>query len=312
MDNGKKVLIFGVSGFVGHYLAEEFHNNGYDVFGCDLERTPNLNDYIKFENCDILDKDAVVKCVSLIKPDYIVNLAAISSVGQSWNNPQKTVAINVEGAINILEAVRLFAPFVKVLLIGSSEEYAASDFPISESSPLDASNPYGISKIMQEKYAELYRLRYKMNVFYVRAFNHIGPMQSDRFVIPSWCKQISGIAKGEQEPIMHIGNTLVKRDFSDVRDVVRAYRMIVENGNCERVYNVGSGKIVCLSDILNHLISLSNKEITIVPDESLVRKNEAPVIWCDNSLIKTELGWEPEYSLFDTLTEIYYTYFEKT
>ena len=267
MYNGKKLLIFGVSGFVGHYLSEEFHNNGYEVAGCDIIKSFSVPDYVQFEMCDILDGNSVKECIEKASPDYIINLAAISSVGQSWIIPQKTIAINVEGSINVLESARLIDSSIRVLLIGSSEEYAVSDLQLSEESPLDGSNPYGISKIMQEKFAELYRTKYNMQVFYVRAFNHIGSRQSERFVIPSWCKQIAEISKGERTPIMHIGNIHVKRDFSDVRDVVRAYRMIIENGNCEKIYNVGSGITFCLSDILNHLISLSNTSIKAVIDE---------------------------------------------
>ncbi|MGN0612858.1 MAG: GDP-mannose 4,6-dehydratase [Porcipelethomonas sp.] len=308
MNKDRKVLIFGVSGFVGHYLSEEFNNHGYDVSGCDLAKSSFVPDYVKFKVCDILDEESVKECILSTVPDYIINLAAISSVGQSWIMPQKTVAVNVQGALNILETVRSSNSSAKILLIGSSEEYASSDNPISENAELNGSNPYGISKIMQEKYAELYRKKYGMTIFYVRAFNHIGPGQSERFVIPSWCRQVAEISRGEKNPVMKIGNTHVKRDFSDVRDVVRAYRMILEKGDREKMYNVGSGNIICLNDILLHLISLSNAKVTVVVDESLIRKNEASVIWCDNSLIKSELNWAPEHNLFDTITEIYNMY----
>lgn len=308
MNNEKKVLIFGVSGFVGHYLSEEFHNSGYDVAGCDLEKASSVPGYVQFSSCDILDTDQVQKCVSSTAPDYIVNLAAVSSVGRSWSMPQKTVAINVEGALNILEAVRSSEIPAKILLIGSSEEYVSSDRPIAENSELDGTNPYAISKIMQEKFAKLYRNKYHMQIFYVRSFNHIGPGQSDNFVIPSWCKQVAEISQGKRDPVMHVGNTHVRRDFSDVRDVVAAYHKIIESGDCEKVYNVGSGKITDLQKILEHILSLCDRDIKIVTDEKLVRKNESDVIWCDNSLIRMELGIIPQHDIFDTICEIYNSY----
>lgn len=304
----KTLLIFGASGFVGSHLAAEFYNNGYDIYGADIKSSDSVPEYVKFEKCDLLDCNAVEGLIEAVNPTHIVNLAAVSSVGQSWEMPQTTVEINVVGALNILEAVRKYCKTTKTLLIGSSEEYRPSENAISEDAELNSTNPYGISKIMQEQFAELYRHKYDMEIFYARAFNHIGPGQTDRFVISSWCKQAAEISKGIREPIMNVGNVYVKRDFTDVRDVVRAYRMIMEKGDCNKVYNVGSGKTICLTDILNHIISLTNKEIKIIVDESLVRKNENNIVWCDNLSIEKEIGWSCKYDVFDTITEIYNKY----
>lgn len=304
----KTLLIFGASGFVGSHLAAEFYNNGYDIYGADIKKSDSVPEYVKFEKCDLIDCNAVERLIETVNPTHIVNLAAVSSVGQSWEMPQTTVKINVVGALNILEAVRKHCKTAKTLLIGSSEEYRPSENAISEDAELNSTNPYGISKIMQEQFAELYRCKYDMEIFYVRAFNHIGPGQTDRFVISSWCKQAAEISKGIRETIMNVGNVYVKRDFTDVRDVVCAYRMIMEKGDCNKVYNVGSGKTICLTDILNHIISLTNKEIKIIVDESLVRKNENHIICCDTSFIEKEIGWSCKYDIFDTITEIYNKY----
>lgn len=308
MGTNKKALIFGISGFVGHYLADELNDNGYEVFGCDVVRSDFVQDNAAFYECDILNADEVNEIVRRVAPQYIFNLAAVSSVGQSWQMPQKTVEINVVGALNILEAIKNNDPSVKVLLIGSSEEYSQSDNSLSESSPLDGSNPYGISKIMQEKYADLYRKKYGMRVYYVRSFNHIGPRQSERFVIPSWCKQVAEISDGLKEPEMTIGNVYLIRDFTDVRDVARAYRMVIEYDNCDQVYNVGNGKAVKLKEILDHLIDLSGQNIKLVVDEKLIRKNESSIIRCDNSLISNTIGWTVEHEIFDTIDEVYWMY----
>ena len=297
-----KVLIFGVSGFVGPYLAEEFHSHGYEVFGSDIVRTEKIPGYVKFFECDILDKDAVFKLIDSVKPTHIVDLAAVSSVGLSWKIPQKTIAVNVEGTLNILEAAKEILP--KILLIGSSEEYEISDRPISESTPLNANNPYGISKIMQEQFSKIYRQRYGMKIFHVRAFNHTGVGQSDSFVLPSFCKQAAEIEKSGKPGVIKVGNLSAKRDFSHVKDVVRAYRMILESDDCETVYNVGSGMAHGLDDMLNYILKFSRQEITVEVDPERFRPADTPIICCDNTLIREKLGWKPQCSVFEALGEI--------
>lgn len=305
----KSVLIFGISGFVGYYAAEEFSRNGYTIAGCDVVKSPSVPDYAEFFECDILNPDNVEKIINSVKPGYIINLAAVSSVGASWKNPQKTIAVNVEGVLNILEAARKCEELPKILLVGSSEEYAVSDKPLNEKSELNANNPYGISKAVQEQFAEMYRNRYGMKIYNVRPFNHTGVGQNDNFVIPSWCRQAAEIAKGKRAPVMMVGNLEVKRDFSDVRDIVRAYRMIIESEDCLTVYNVGSGNAVSLKELLDHIIFLTRYDVEINIDEELIRPTDNPYICCDNGLIDERLGWKPEYSIFDTVRELYDFYF---
>lgn len=297
-----KALLFGAGGFVGPYLAREMEAHGYEVYGSGrAESGPAGMPYVR---ADILDAAQVEGAISALRPDDIVNLAGISSVGRSWAMPQAAVEANVIGALNILEAARKQPRMPKVLLIGSSEEYAPSDRPIDETSPLDANNPYGISKVMQERFAALYRSRYGMKVYCVRPFNHTGVGQKDTFVIPSWCKQAAEISKSGKPGVMRVGNLEVKRDFSDVRDVVRAYRMILESDDCETVYNVGSGKAIALRELLEYIVSLSEQPITVETDPALIRPVDTPFICCDRTLIKEKLGWEPEYTLFETVREM--------
>ena len=298
----KRVLIFGVGGFVGGYLTREFQQHGYEVFGSDaVDRHP---EGISFWKADLLNAEAVHKLVAEVRPDAIVNLAAISSVGLSWKIPQATIQVNVVGALNILEAAKACEPMPRVLFIGSSEEYAQSDQPISELSPLDANNPYGISKITQERFAQSYRDRYGMRVYCVRAFNHTGVGQNENFVIPSWCRQTAEISKSGNPGVMRVGNLNVRRDFGDVRDVVRAYRMVLESDDCSQVYNIGTGNSVFLKDLLEHIVSLSEQPITIEIDPALIRPVDTPYICCDHSLITEKLGWKPEHTLFDTVREM--------
>ncbi len=297
-----KALIFGAGGFAGPYLARELAAHGYEV--CGSGRSESGPAGLSYVRADILDAAKVESVISSARPDAIINLAGISSVGQSWAMPQVTVESNVTGALNILEAARKQPNMPRVLLIGSSEEYAPSDKPISERSPLDANNPYGISKVMQERFAALYRARYGMKVYCVRPFNHTGVGQRDTFVIPSWCKQAAEISNSGKPGVMRVGNLDVKRDFSDVRDVVRAYRMILESDDCETVYNVGSEKAIALRELLEYIVGLSEQPITIEVDPALIRPIDTPFVCCDRSLIKEKLGWEPQYALFDTVREM--------
>lgn len=301
----KKVLIFGVSGFVGRYLAEEFLSHNYLVIGSDQEKNPSLPKDVSFISADILDEQAVIEIIQNVQPDIVVNLAAISSVGASWGIPQTTVTVNVIGALNILEATRIVNPNCKVLFIGSSEEYVISKYPMSEDRELDATNPYGISKVTQEQFAKMYRDYYKMKVYCVRAFNHTGIGQKDSFVLPSWCKQVAEIDKSGKPGTIKVGNLSVQRDFSHVKDIVRAYRMVVESDDCGIIYNIGSGKAYKLEDMLNYIISLCSQKVYIEIDKGRFRPSDQPVICCDHSLITNQLGWEPELSVFDALKELF-------
>jgi len=303
-----RALIFGVGGFVGRYLTQELQAHGYTVSGSDLLESCSLPGNAEYYKANILDAEEVRSLVGQLSPDVIVDLAAISSVGASWNIPQMTMAVNVYGSLNVIEAARQLSPMPKILFIGSSEEYEASDEPMNEEQSLNANNPYGISKMAQERFAELYRIKYGMQIYCVRPFNHTGIGQKDTFVLPSFCKQAAEIEKSGQAGVIRVGNLAARRDFSDVRDVVRAYRMILEQGDCSRIYNVGSGKAYSLQELLEYIISLSNQDIQIEVDPERFRPIDTPVICCDAGRIREELGWQPEYSIFDTVRGLYESY----
>lgn len=311
VKKNKRALLFGAMGFVGKYLSRELAGNGYEVFGSDLIEFTGEGSFDGYFRCDLLDAKGVSALLEEVRPTHVVNLAAISSVGLSWKIPGKTVEVNVCGTINILEAARQHCPDAKILLIGSSEEYEISDQPLSETAALSANNPYGISKSVQESFSELYRARYGMSICRVRAFNHTGVGQADTFVIPSWCRQAAEISAGGQPGVMRVGNTQVCRDFSHVEDVVRAYRLILEKGSSGAVYNVGSGRAVRLSELLEYIVSLSEQPIDVCVDEELFRPADNPVICCDNRLIRSQLGWEPEYSIYDAVRQMFHAYTEE-
>lgn len=305
-----KVLIFGAGGFVGSYLSQEFLENGYKVYGSDKARGNMLPKEVEYMEANILNSEKIESLIKSIAPDIIFNLAAISSVGASWNIPQATISINVIGALNIMEAARKIKNRPKIMFIGSSEEYTISDFPMSENRPLNASNPYGISKVMQEQFAKIYREQYGLKIYCVRPFNHTGIGQKDTFVLPSFCKQVAAIEKTGKPGIIKVGNLTVKRDFSHVKDIVRAYRMIVESDNCELIFNIGSGKAYSLGKMLKYIIDLGTQKIDIEVDQNRFRPTDQPVTCCDHSLITSKLGWEPKYTVFDALKEMFDYYYK--
>ena len=307
----KSVIIFGIGGFVGNYLAQEFLAHGYRVYGSDIVENEGLDARVVFQKANLLDAEQILSFVQKVNPDIIVNLAAISSVGQSWNMPQTTIEVNVVGALNILEAARKQENKPRVLFVGSSEEYEVQEADIDECVPLNANNPYGISKMTQESFAKLYRERYDMKVYCVRPFNHTGIGQRDSFVLPSFCKQVAEIEKSGKAGMIKVGNLTAIRDFSHVKDIVRAYRMIVESETCDRIYNVGSGEAYSIREMLDYIISLSTQEITVEVDPARVRPVDTPRICCDNRLIQAELGWKPEYTIHDAIKEMYQYYVEQ-
>lgn len=301
----KKVLIVGACGFVGKYLIEEFKCNDYEVIACDINNKNIESKDIEYHNMDILNKEDVNNVVKLYKPDYIVNLAAISSVGLSWSIPAKTIEVNVVGTLNLLDAVREFNKKCKVLLIGSSEEYEAKNSPLKETDNIDANNPYGISKVAQENFAKLYKEKYGLNIVCTRSFNHIGVGQLEQFVIPSFCKQVAQIDKANKPGKIFVGNLSAYRDMSDVKDIVKVYRALLENETKELVYNVGSGNSYKIEDLLKYIISLSNQQIEIVIDKEKMRPIDTPYICCDNTKIKK---YFTNIDIKTTIKEIYEFY----
>lgn len=299
----KKALIFGIGGFVGPYLARELQSHGYRVYGADSKDVGNETFFDGFYKSDILDKISVKRAIEEVRPTHIINLAAVSSVALSWKIPDVTMQVNVNGTLNIFNSCLELNIKPRILLIGSSEEYVMCNHPIDENVPLNSNNPYGISKIAQEQFAKIYREKYNWEIFCVRAFNHIGPGQRFSFAISSWCKQVADVQKGLQNPIIKVGNLDVSRDFTDVRDIVKAYRMVIESKDSSQVYNIGSGKAYSLRDILLKICSFSSKKISIEVDKELLRSNDTSFICCNPKKIQNELGWKPEIDVIENSLE---------
>ena len=277
-----KTVVVGAAGFVGKYLVRELESARHSVVAADI---PEVN---------LLNADQIDALIEGAKPDAVVNLAAISSVGASWKCPTDTISVNVNGTLNLLEAIRKHAPHAKTLLIGSAEEYAVPEgrVPLKETDPLNASNPYGISKIAQENFAQLYRQKYGMKIVCTRSFNHTGVGQTTAFALPSFVNQVATIEKSGKPGTIKVGNLGALRDFSDVRDVVHAYRMLIENETQHDTYNVGSGVAHKVGDLLGTIISFASVKISIEEDPEKMRPIDVPYQCCDNTRIKNLGYWK--------------------
>lgn len=270
----RKALITGINGFVGPYLQHELEKNGYDVYGIDLNGGSD-----KIFSCDITNFDSVLDVMLKIKPDFIFHLAGFSSVAKSFENPELCFKINVDGTKNLLDAVVKSGLKPRVLIVSSAEVYGRPKYiPIDEKHPLDPVSPYGKSRVEQEKLA----LSYNLPVIISRSFNHTGPGQPATFVIPSFKKQVSEAKDGDT---IFVGNLDLVRDFSDVRDVVHAYRTLIEKGKVGEVYNVGSGVGYKLRDILDKMIKESGKKLKVEVDPKKYRDVDIPKLVCDNKKI---------------------------
>ncbi len=303
----KKVLLIGAAGFVGSYLCRYFQQNTeMEVILTKLEGE-HLNGLSeRVYDLNILEEDSILDLLERVKPDFICHLAAQSSVALSWKKPALTIDINIKGSVNLLEAIVKSTINPRVLLIGSGEEYGhinSNEVPINENNLLRPGNIYAATKACQNMLGKIYSDAYNIDIMSVRAFNHIGPNQSERFVVADFCKQVADIEKGKQSPVLKVGNLSAKRDFTDVRDVVRGYAMLLDKGVRGETYNMGSGHAVEIRDILEKIISLSTRDIRIEVDKNKLRPVDIPIIEADTSKIYECCGWKPEISLEQTIQE---------
>lgn len=305
----KQALIIGAAGFVGSYLIDHIQKNC--IWSIAATKMPGEKIEIEAEgieicDLDILDRAAVEALILRLKPDYVFHLAAQSSVALSWKNPGLTVDVNIKGSLNVLDALRLLDSEPKVLLIGSSEEYGPirpGSLPVTEETLLRPGNIYAATKACQNMLGSIYHNAYGMDVMMVRAFNHIGPNQAPLFVVADFCRQAARIEKGLQEPEIKVGNLSARRDFTDVRDVVRAYVLLVERGKAGETYNVGSGQPIAIREILDRILKLAGVSIQVTIDPERLRPVDVPVIEADISKLKACTGWKPEIALDTTLSE---------
>ena len=304
-----KVLITGICGFVGGYLYRYLAKAGHTVCGTRLEgeRIPEFLKDTEIHVLDLTHKEAVGDVLRASRPDAVCHLAAQSSVALSWKDPALTWQVNVIGTIHLLEGVRALGLHPRILLIGSSEEYGkveSYEFPPSEFHPLRPANPYAASKAGQEMLGKLYTEAYGMEIVMVRAFNHTGPGQTPAFVIPDFAKRIAMMEKGRMPKELLVGNLDAVRDFSDVRDIVRGYAMLLEQGKAGEAYNIGSGQGYAIKDLLDRLLAMTEEAITVSPDPERMRPSDVPVLVGDIGKIREQIGWEPEIPMDKTLRDV--------
>ena len=299
----KKVLVTGSGGFVGRVLTSTLQANGYEIWGVDRRPDPD-GAPDRMITADLNDKKAVDKVLDDIQPDSIVHLAAQASAGQSFDEPHFTIQNNLLPVLHILESLRLSGASTRLLVVGSAEVYGpviADELPLSEAHAPNPVSPYALSKWLQEQCCTQYAARYGTDVVMTRSFNHTGAGQSDTFALPSFARQIVDIKKGKGEPEVAVGNIEVRRDFLDVRDVCRAYQLLLERGKSGAVYNVCSGISWSLRDMLRKLAKFAGVDVTFRVDEGRMRPVDIEDLRGDNTNLITDTGWERLKSIDDML-----------
>lgn len=305
-----KVLITGADGFVGRHLAAFLAlEEGAEVLGLDL-RPPRGDipwDRCEFGVCDVLDREMVFSYVKRFGPGYVFHLAAQSSVRRSWENPQLTYDIALQGQSNVLDALREAEVDARVHVACSAEEYGKvgeEDLPIAEDHPLRPASPYALSKVMQDYHAVFCHQAYGIKTIVTRAFNMTGPGQSPEFVVSDFARQIAEAEAGLRETVMRVGNLEARRDFSDVRDLVGAYWLILQKGVPGEAYNVCSGCDHSIQEILDLLLSMSRVSIEVEVDPNRLRKADIPVLRGDGEKMRELVGRTPTCSLERTLGDV--------
>ncbi|UCE41972.1 MAG: GDP-mannose 4,6-dehydratase [Candidatus Aminicenantes bacterium] len=301
------IFITGATGFVGCYLRKFLKSPEHDIWGSAYPEVPDVSSDDHIFYLDIRSDKDVFKCIQEIKPDWVFHLAAISNVRHSWNRRKETLETNIIGTLNLFEGIREFSPGARVLFISSSDIYgmrSLSKGPLTEKEEVLIMNPYAYTKWSAELLSEFYTRIENMDIVIARSFPHTGPGQSADFVCSDWAFQIARIEKGLSDPLIQVGDISVERDFTDVRDVVRAYVRLMEKGRVGEVYNVCSGRSYSLESILTRLLSFSQKEISVRVDSRRLRKVDIPRLVGDNRKIKEAISWESRIPIEQSLKDL--------
>lgn len=308
----RKALVTGIAGFAGSHLSELLLKEHIEVFGFyhpshSTENINHIKDKLNLIACDVLVKKTVEESTKKIKPDLVFHLSAFSSPPQSFLNPQATLNNNIEGQLNLLESLAKINSNAKILIIGSSEEYGdipKKYLPANEDTPFAPTSPYAVSKIAQDMLGLQFFLHNKLKIVRVRPFNHIGPRQAPMFVVPSFASQVAQLEK-QGGGILKVGNVETYRDFTDVRDMVKAYLLALDMGKFGEVYNIGSARSIKIKEVLEKLLSFTKAKIKIQVEKSRLRTKDTQEVICNFTKFKKQTGWEPKIpidtTLFDTI-----------
>jgi GDP-4-dehydro-6-deoxy-D-mannose reductase len=272
-----------------------------------MENVIHIQDKVNFCEADLKDIVSLKKCLAEARPDRIFHLAAQSFVPTSWRCPAETFAINAIGQINLFEAVLSLNISPRIQVAGSSEEYGlvnSDEIPMRETNPLRPLSPYAVSKVAQDMLGWQYFKSYGLEVVRTRGFNHTGPRRGEVFICSNFAKQIVEIEKNKRKPVICVGNLQAKRDFTDVRDIARAYWLCLEKGNAGDVYNIGTGKTYSIRDVLDRLLTLSKVEVKIEVDPTRLRPSDVPVLLCDSTKFRKLTGWAPQIPFEQSLQDL--------
>lgn len=310
-----RIFVTGVAGFVGrHLLGHLMAAGGYEVHGADHAPLDELPDpdalrsgLASYRSLEVLDAGAMEAWVREGKPDQIVHLAAQASGAESLERPAATYRVNALGALNLFEAARTTGSRAPLLLVGSADIYGSGPpgQRIREDAPIRPRNPYAVSKAAQDALGEVYAATYGVNVIRTRTFTHTGPGQRPRFALAGFADQLARIDAGLAPPEIRVGNLDTVREYGDVRDVVRAYRLLLERGETGEAYNVGTGRGHLLRDLLEKLIAISSVRAAVVTDPARVRARDTDHLVGDPGKLEVLTGWTPTYSTEQTLADLY-------
>jgi len=308
----KKILVTGITGFVGSHMADFLLGEGFEVYGlcrwrASHENILHLNNKVKLIEADLLDAHSLEKLIFEVRPELIFHLAAQSYVPASWTSPAVTLETNVVGPANLFESVRRAQIDPVIQIACSSEEYGLvkpNEIPIKETSPLRPLSPYAVGKVAMDYLGYQYFKSYGMKIVRTRGFNHTGPRRGEVFAESSFAKQIAEIEKGKKEPVVYVGNLEAKRDYTDVRDMVRGYFLAATKGKPGEVYNISQDKAWKIADVLDYLISLSKVKVKVKNDPLRMRPSDVPILIGDSSKFRRQTGWKPKIPLKQTFRDL--------
>ena len=305
-----RVLITGAAGFVGRHLAAHLlAEGGSEIWGVARagRAVHGLDPRVRLVVADLRDRQAVDTAIDQVRPEAVYHLAGQASVARSLADPLDTILNNVVGQVNVLEACARMVPDARILVVGSNEEYGLTrtdELPIAETKELRPVSPYAVSKVTQDLLGHQYFATHGLKVIRVRPFTHTGPGQASQFVTPAFARQLAEMEIGRREHCMRVGFLDGQRDFTDVRDVVRGYHLLVQHGKPGDVYNLGRGAARSVRSILDGLLELTTVSPTIEVDPSMMRPLEMPVMYADCTKIHAETGWKAEISFEQTLRDV--------
>jgi GDP-4-dehydro-6-deoxy-D-mannose reductase len=303
-----KIFITGATGFVGRHLINLLSSPEYAIFGTSFPEKPGPDEKKKnIVYLDIRSEKGITEAIKKAQPDWIFHLAALSNVRLSWEKRKETLETNLMATFYLFEAARKVALQARILFVSSSDVYGALSppkKPFKEDDPFHVTSPYAFTKMSGEILSEFYVQIEKLDIIVARSFPHTGPGQSPEYVCSDWACQIAQIEKGMTDQVIRVGNIELQREFLDVRDVVKAYVLLMKKGRRGEAYNVCSGKALSLKEILGILLSYSSKKIEVNVDPQKQRKVDIPYLLGDNNKIKRETSWEPEIPLEKTLRDL--------